>query len=109
MGFLDMFDSSGRDQVYNVDPNNQDHKAALSHELIGGAAAFEAMKAYEQHEAREGKAPSHEKAKEIIAGLAGAEIDRLFETKGLDMYDREKAKYEARKQAEQAYDSNQQY
>ena len=30
------------------------HEAKWSHELIGGAAAYEAMKAYEDHEAREG-------------------------------------------------------
>lgn len=34
---------------------NRPHEAQWSHELIGGAAAYEAMKAYEEHEAREGK------------------------------------------------------
>jgi hypothetical protein len=33
---------------------NRPHEAKWSHELIGGAAAYEAMKAYEEHEAREG-------------------------------------------------------
>lgn len=42
----------------NIDPNNPEHKAKLSHELIGGAAGFEAMKAYEQHCARNGQPPS---------------------------------------------------
>lgn len=33
---------------------NRPHEAKWSHELIGGAAAYEAMKAYEDHEARNG-------------------------------------------------------
>ena len=39
-----------------------------------------------------------------IAGIAGAEVDKLFETKGLDFIDREKAKRHAKQQAEQMYD-----
>jgi hypothetical protein len=46
--------------------NNAPHKAALSHELIGGAAAYEAAKAYEDHVAANGKPDSHAKAKEIL-------------------------------------------
>lgn len=36
---------------------NRPHEAKWSHELIGGAAAYEAMKAYEDHEARNGSPP----------------------------------------------------
>ena len=36
---------------------NRPHEAKWSHELIGGAAAYEAMKAYEEHEARNGSPP----------------------------------------------------
>lgn len=43
-------------------------------------------------------------AKEILAGLAGAEVDKLFETKGLDTIDREKAKHHARENAKSLYD-----
>ncbi|KAF7794071.1 hypothetical protein EIP86_005201 [Pleurotus ostreatoroseus] len=66
----------------------------------------QAAKAYENHVAENGQPPSHEKAKEILAGFAGAFVDREVESKGLDFVDREKAKYEARQQAEQAYDNN---
>ncbi|KZW04021.1 hypothetical protein EXIGLDRAFT_737763 [Exidia glandulosa HHB12029] len=79
-----------------------EHKAALSHELIAAAASYEAAKAYEQHVAVNGKPDSHEKAKEIIAALSGAFIDRVVETKGLDFVDKEKAKHDAKKRAEQA-------
>ncbi|KAL2070430.1 hypothetical protein VTL71DRAFT_13456 [Oculimacula yallundae] len=76
---------------------SDEHKAKFSHELIGGAAAYEAAKAYERHVAENGKPDSHAEAKEILAGFAGAFIDREFETRGLDGIDREKAKYEAHK------------
>ncbi|KAK4689068.1 hypothetical protein P7C73_g1029, partial [Tremellales sp. Uapishka_1] len=111
MGLLDYFnnDSSGRDDVYNTDSNDQDHKATFSHELIGGAAAFEAAKAYENHCAQNGQPENHALAKELLAGFTGAEVDRLFETKGLDMYDREQAKRQAQQQAEAALDQSGQY
>ncbi len=62
-------------------------------------------------------------AKEIIAGFAAAEVDKLFETKGesitgfdrtelttgLDAFDREEAKRHARRQAEQALDQSGMY
>lgn len=34
---------------------NAPHKASLSHELIAGAAAYEAAKAYEDHVQKNGK------------------------------------------------------
>ncbi|KAI0009588.1 hypothetical protein F4779DRAFT_364901 [Xylariaceae sp. FL0662B] len=91
-----------RDQIYDGQP----HESHLSHELIGGGAAFEAMKLFEDRQRKEGKPVSHAFAKELIAGIAGAEVDKLFETKGLDAIDREKAKHHARKQAEHLYDEH---
>ncbi|KAF9356308.1 hypothetical protein BGX26_005456 [Mortierella sp. AD094] len=84
--------------------NDKSHKATWSHELIAGAAAFEAARAYEQHVAQNGKPDSHALAKELFAGFAGIATDRLIETKGLDFIDREKAKHQAKKNAEAAYD-----
>ncbi|KAI0297662.1 hypothetical protein BC826DRAFT_1000544 [Russula brevipes] len=77
------------------DTPSHEHKAKLSHELVGGAAAFEAAKAYRDHEAKNGKPPSHAKAKEIFAGLSGVAVDRIVETKGLDFIDAQKAKRHA--------------
>lgn len=85
---------------YNNYQNAQPHEAHLSHELIAGAASYEAAKAYEQHRAQNGRPDSHAQAKELIAGFAGAFIDREVETKGLDFIDRERAKREARSRAE---------
>ena len=65
------------------------------------------MKSYEDHVRRTGEQVSHAKMKELLAGFAAAEVDKLFETRGLDFLDREKAKrhaiHQAHKVAEEAY------
>lgn len=53
-----------------------------------------------------GQPPSHEKAKELLAGFAGAFIDREVETKGLDYVDRERAKHQAREHIERGYEED---
>ena len=42
------------------------HKAEVSHELLGGAAAFAAAHEYEEYKARNGEPDSHARAKEIM-------------------------------------------
>ncbi|KAJ5160593.1 uncharacterized protein N7482_007597 [Penicillium canariense] len=81
---------------YNNGGVTREHEASFAHELIAGAASYEAAKAYEEHCERNGQPESHDKAKEIMAGFAGAFIDREVETRGLDFIDSEKAKYRAR-------------
>ncbi|KAF9357134.1 hypothetical protein BGX26_004205 [Mortierella sp. AD094] len=88
------------DSHNDVYGDNAKHESSWTHELIGGAAAFQAMKMYEK--AHPGD--KHALSKEILAGLAGAEADKLFETKGLDSLDRAKAHHEAKKRAEELYD-----
>ncbi|GJJ68918.1 hypothetical protein EMPS_01264 [Entomortierella parvispora] len=83
--------------VYGQDAKHESH---WTHELIAGAAAFQAAKLYEQQHPGD----KHSLSKEILAGMAGAEADKLFETKGLDFLDREKAKHQAKKEAERLYD-----
>ena len=41
---------------------------------VAGAAAFFAMREYEKHQEQNGQPPSHEFAKELMAGIAGAEV-----------------------------------
>jgi hypothetical protein len=65
----------------------------------GGFSNYLAMKAYEDHVRRTGEQVSHPLMKEMLAGFAAAEVDKLFETKGLDYLDREKAKHRAIQQA----------
>jgi len=79
-----------------------DFSLAYIRVLLGGAVAYEAAKAYEDHVAANGHPDSHAKAKEIFAGIAGAFIDREVESKGLDFIDKRKAK----KAAEQHFDEN---
>ncbi len=71
---------------------------------MAGGAAFEAVHLWEKRQQAEGKPVSHSFAKEAIAALAGAEVDKLFETKGLDFIDREKAKHSAKENAKHIYD-----
>ncbi|KAH9033894.1 hypothetical protein EDB85DRAFT_1949402 [Lactarius pseudohatsudake] len=100
MGWFD--DDHEVSQAYSeVESTPNEHKAKLSHELIAGAAAYEAAKAYEEHSEREGKPSSHAKAKEIFAGLAGVAVDRLVETKGLDFIDKQRVKRNAEAHAEE--------
>lgn len=97
MGWFD--DDSEQAQAYQQ-VTERPHEAQWSHELIGGAAAYEAAKAYEDHVAENGHPDDHAKAKEILAGVIGAFVDREVETKGLDFIDRERAKRHAQEQAE---------
>jgi len=90
-----------RDEVYNGNPERD---GKLSHELLGGAAAFEAMHLFENQQREKGEAVNHGFAKEMIAAIAGAEVDKLAETKGMDFVDRERAKHHAKKNAEKLYD-----
>jgi len=102
MGWFD--NGSDEHGAYNQvqGANSEEHKAKLSHEVIGGAAAYEAMKAYENHVASNGKPDSHAKAKELLAGFAGAFIDREVESRGLNFIEKEKAKHDAKKRLEEA-------
>ncbi|KAI4196672.1 MAG: hypothetical protein LQ350_006425 [Teloschistes chrysophthalmus] len=91
-------------QVYG--DGDTENEAKFSHELLGGAAAFEGMKLFEDRQRKEGKTVSHAFAKEALAGLVGAEVDRLAETKGMDAYDHERARHHAQKSAENMYDEH---
>ncbi|KAJ5701744.1 hypothetical protein N7488_009292 [Penicillium malachiteum] len=106
------FSDDSQQADYSEQWNNSEprqHEASWSHELIAGAASFEAAKAYENHCAANGQPTNHAEAKEIMAGLAGAFIDREVETKGLDFIDREEAKRKARQHIEEADESQFQY
>ncbi|THV65771.1 hypothetical protein D6D19_08426 [Aureobasidium pullulans] len=91
--------SDAYDQAYN-----DNHEGKLSHEILAGGASFAAMHAFEERQRKEGKPVNHEFAKELIASFAGAEVDKLVETKGLDYVDKEKAKHQAKQNAERLYD-----
>jgi len=101
MGFFDHDDAQEvHQQVYGYDGRVQEeHKGKFSHEVIAGAAGFEAMKAYEDHLRKTGQPVTHSTMKELLAGFASAEVDKLFESKGLDFIDRKEAEHHAKQQA----------
>ncbi|KAJ4147157.1 hypothetical protein LMH87_001702 [Akanthomyces muscarius] len=82
------------------------HEAKFSHELLAGGASFAAFKAFEDHQRSSGQPVSHQFAKELLAGFAGAEVDRFMESKGADWIDKERAQHEAKKRAEDMYDQH---
>ncbi|KAJ9371855.1 hypothetical protein DTO282F9_3180 [Paecilomyces variotii] len=84
----------------------EQHEGKFSHELIAGAASFEAFKKFEDHQRKEGKTVNHGFAKELLAGFVGGEVDKLAETKGLDEVDKIRAREQAKKNAEQMYDDH---
>ncbi|KAF5363512.1 hypothetical protein D9756_000975 [Leucocoprinus leucothites] len=90
-------DDSEVAQAYDQYNNTEAH---LSHELIAGAASYEAAKAYEEHVEVNGKPQSHAQAKEIFAAFVGAFVDREVETKGLDWIDKQKVKRHAQEHVE---------
>jgi hypothetical protein len=101
MGFFD-FDGArdAYDRVYDDDRPRHE----ITHELLAGAAGFEAMRLYEHHREREGITEHHELGKELLAGFAAAELDRHLERGYYDHVDREQAQWYAQQQAEYLYD-----
>ncbi|KAG0172250.1 hypothetical protein DFQ28_008792 [Apophysomyces sp. BC1034] len=83
--------------------NEEEHKAEWTHQLLAGAAAFEAMRQYNKKKAEDGVEDDHHLAKELLAGFAGVAADRLIEGKGMNWLDKEKAKRHAKEEAEKLY------
>jgi len=116
---------SSTDDGNSNQPNFEPNESSFGHELVAGGAAFAGFKAFEDHQRSEGtfyipvlchstcsnklthplfspgKPVSHQFAKELLAGFAGAEVDKLAETKGEDWFDKEKAKRQAKENAMQ--------
>jgi hypothetical protein len=101
MGF---FDSGAAQDAYGQVYDERTPHAKWSHELLAGAAGYEAMRKYEKHRESEGITGRHEEGKEIIAGLAAAEADKLVETRGVEHLDRERARRQSAEQAQYLYD-----
>ncbi|KAI9252988.1 hypothetical protein BDA99DRAFT_520569 [Phascolomyces articulosus] len=104
MGLFDHF--SSQHEEFNKEDK---HEGSFTHELIAGAAAYQAAKAYNEHCEKEGKPQDHAMAKQLLAGLAGGVVDKLIETKGLDAIDKIKAKKHAEEQLENYYDNELQH
>ncbi|KAG9069256.1 hypothetical protein KI688_010154 [Linnemannia hyalina] len=97
-----MFGFGNHEDAHNQVYGGQTHHSEWSHELIASAAAFEAMKSVESGRPED----KHKLTKEVFAAMAGAEADKLFETRGLDFLDRERATMQAKQAAANLYDQN---
>jgi hypothetical protein len=75
----------------------------ITHELLAGAAGFEALRLYEKHRQKEGITEHHALGKELLAGFAVAEVEKLFEKGVYKHLDKEKAKQAAQEQAEHLF------
>jgi hypothetical protein len=107
MGLFDLF---GAEDVHGDVYGGRRHHSDWTHQVVAGAVGFEAMRLYEHHREREGIVGHHELGKELIAGLAMAEADKLFEGRGLHHMERDRARRRAAEQAEYLYDEQyQQY
>jgi Protein of unknown function (DUF3759) len=97
MGFFDRHRAKDAyDQVYGDGvPHHQ-----VTHELLAGAAGFEAMRMYEHHREREGIPEHHELAKELLASFAAAEVDKHFDSGRFGHLDRHEARRQAQQQAD---------
>jgi Protein of unknown function (DUF3759) len=97
MGLFDRDRAEGaHGQVYG----GQTPHADVTHELLAGAAGFEAMRMYEHHREREGIVEHHELGKELIAGFAAAEVDKHFDKGSFGHLDRDRARNLAREGAQ---------
>ena len=99
--FLDL---AAAEAAHHVLYRGRRHHGDLTHELIGGAAGFEAMRMYEHHREREGIVGHHALGKELIAGFAAAEAVKLIDERKLGLVDRERARRHAIAQAEHLYE-----
>ncbi|KAH7887713.1 CipC1 protein [Phlebopus sp. FC_14] len=67
--------------------NGDGHEGSLTHDLLAGAVAYEAAKAYEKHVEENGSPDNHAKAKELLAAFSAAAVTHVAETKGADAWD----------------------
>jgi ferritin-like protein len=96
MGLLDRHGArAAHEQVYGGGVEHQD----VTHELLAGAAGFEAVRLYKHHRDREGIVGHHEHGEEMLAGLAAEEVDKHFHSGRYGHLDLDQARAEAQEQA----------
>ncbi|KAK3809029.1 MAG: hypothetical protein JOS17DRAFT_765411 [Linnemannia elongata] len=64
--------------------NDKERKSSRTHQALAAAAAYEAMKKYNEKQERDGKEVSHGQMKAVLAGMAMAEAVKLFENRNDD-------------------------
>ncbi|KAJ3089243.1 hypothetical protein HK100_007817, partial [Physocladia obscura] len=110
-GIFDFFSGSSNEHHGRVYAENGKH-ANLGHEVLAGAAGFEALRLIEQKHAEAlGEKPKYSFFKELLAGFAAAEVDKIVEThslreRGFDDAKINQLKADAIKQAHDGFDSH---
>ncbi|KAI6133515.1 CipC-like antibiotic stress responsive protein [Pisolithus thermaeus] len=94
MGFAEYFQND----------HGEVHSGNVTHDLLAGAVAYEAAKAYEDHLAANGRPDDHAQAKELIATLVAGAATHLVETKGRDAYDRFRVEHDAKRRLHEHVD-----
>ncbi|MCL2585086.1 MAG: DUF3759 domain-containing protein [Streptosporangiales bacterium] len=97
---MGLFNHNEAEDAYNQVNGGEKHDGSITHELLAGAAGFEAVHAYEKHREKEGITEHHELGKELLAGFAGAAADKYIEKGVYDHLDKERAKKASQEQAE---------
>jgi hypothetical protein len=101
---MGLFDFMGSRDAYEHVYDDERPRHEITHELMAGAAGFEAMRMYEHHREREGIPERHELAKELLAGFACAEVDKHFERGHYGHLDRDEARRMAEEQSYHLWD-----
>lgn len=83
-----------------------DNRSKLSHDIVAGAASFEATRLFEDRHRRNGKPVSHAFARKTLIALAASEVDKLFKVKELTHLDKDQIKSEAIKAIEKEYETH---
>ena len=94
----------GAQNAYDQVSDDQRPRHEITHELLAGAAGFEAMRMYEHHRENEGITEHHELGKELLAGFVTAEVEKHLEKGYYNHLDREQAQMQAQQQASYLYD-----
>ena len=95
---------SGAQDAYGQVYDDQRPPHEMTHELLAGAAGFEAMRMYEHHREAEGITEHHELGKEMLAGFASAELDKHLEKDYYNHLDRDQLQWQTQQQANYLYD-----
>jgi hypothetical protein len=103
-GFMGLFSHHHARDAYDQVYGGGRPQHEVTHELLAGAAVFEAMRLYEHHREREGIPEHHKLAKELLAGFVAAEVDKHFESGRYGHLNRHEAKRMAREQADYLYE-----
>lgn len=82
-----------------------DNRTKLSHDIVAGAASFEATRLFEDKHRKNGKPVSHAFAKKTLTAFASSEVDKLFEVKELSHLDKNQIKSEAIRMVEKEYET----